>query len=57
MTASIFVNYKKHKNPISSIESSEEVSFDTDESTFIKEAEPLIENLSKLVKNARLRRK
>lgn len=57
MRASIFINYKKYRNRFSSSERSEEASFDTDESTFLKEAEPLIENLSELVKNARVKRR
>jgi len=56
MRASIFINYKKYQNKFSSSERSEEASFDTNDSTFLKEAEPLIENLKKLVENARLRR-
>jgi hypothetical protein len=55
--ASIFINYKKYRNKFSSTERSEEASFDTEQSTFIKEAEPLIVSLAKLVENARLKRR
>jgi hypothetical protein len=54
MRASIFINYKIHKGKFSTGEKLEEASFDTDQSSFIKEAEPLIENLKQFVKNARL---
>lgn len=55
--ASIFVNYKRHTAKFSSIERSEEASFDTDQSSFIKEAATLLDVLEKYVTDARARRR
>jgi hypothetical protein len=57
MKAEIIMNYKRYKNRFTKKERTEQASFDTDRSSFTKEAEPLIEVLGEFVENARSRRR
>lgn len=55
--ASIFINYKIHRNRFSSKERSEETSFDTEEDSFIEAATEIIDVLEHYVRESRLRRR
>jgi hypothetical protein len=57
MKAEVTIAFKRHLPRHSATERTEHASFDTDKSSFVKEAATLIDVLSKHAKSARLVRK